>query len=217
MTTSFDISERLDRLERSNRQLRGLLAATFFLVGALLCMGAAAPRVVEAEKFILRDGSGTERGEIFATDTARGLVFFNKNGQRGIALAVSDAMNAVMVSDPNGNLRQTMTTTLDKSSLGVYRPGSDSAQFEVIDNTEGTAVTVRDRTNVDRVSLGESPKGAAIMMVDADGNTRTVMGDGVLGFASFSKDGGIAWSPGWDKFSPEEQRQMNSLFRKISK
>lgn len=217
MTTSFEISERLDRLERSNRRLKGLLAASFFLVGALLCMGAAAPKVVEAEKFILRDSSGTERGEMFATDTARGLVFFNKNGQRGIALAVSDAMNAVMISDPNGNLRQTMTTSMDESRLGLYRPGSDSAQFEVVDNTQGTAVTVRDRTNVDRVTLGESAKGAAIVMADTDGKTRTIMGDGVLGFASFSKEGGIAWSPGWDKFSPEEQKQMNSLFRKISK
>jgi hypothetical protein len=89
MTTSFEISERLDRLERSNRRLKGLLAATFFLVGAFLCMGAAAPKVLEAEKFILRDSAGTERGEMFATDTARGLVFFNKNGQRGIALAVA--------------------------------------------------------------------------------------------------------------------------------
>jgi len=62
-------------------------------------MGAAIPKVVEAEKFILRDASGTERGEMFATEAARGIVFFNKNGERGVALVVSDQMNALMISD----------------------------------------------------------------------------------------------------------------------
>jgi hypothetical protein len=44
-------------------------------------MGAASPtpRIIEAENIILRTGGGTERGELFASDTAWGLVLFNKN------------------------------------------------------------------------------------------------------------------------------------------
>ena len=208
-----EILVRLDKLERSNRHLKGSLSVALLFAVGLVCMGAAGPKVIEAEKFILRDSSGAERGEMFATDAARGLVFFNKNGERAVGLLASDQMNGLLIMDQNGNPRQSMTANLDKSTMGVYRPGSDSAQFEVINTAQGTALTVRDRANIDRVSLGQSGKGAVLVMTDTNGNDRTIMADGVLGFASFSKDGGVDWSPGWDKFSPEEQKQLNNLFR----
>jgi hypothetical protein len=217
MTIPSEISERLDKLERSNRRLEGLLSIVFCCVGAVWVMGAAVPKVLEAEKFVLRDSGGAERGEIFGTETSRGIVFFNKNGERGLALVVNDQMNALILADQNGNLRESMSVEKDKSSLDIYRPGSNTAQFQVIDTAQGTAVTVRDRANVDRVSLGESEKGAAMTMMDKDGRTRVVMADGELAFASFLKDGGIAWSPGWDKFSPEEQKQLNEVIRKSSR
>jgi hypothetical protein len=217
MLNQQTIEEKLDRLERSNRRLKIMMSVSFCIGAVLLFTGAGAPRVVEAEKFILRDSSGAERGEMFATDTARGLVFFTKGGEKGLAFVVSDEMNALMISDPNGNLRQTLTANMDESRLGLYRPGSNSAQFEVINNALGTALTIRDRGNADRVSLGESAKGAAVVMSDSKGGARTIMGDGALGFASLAKDGGIVWSPGWDKFSPEEQKQMNNVIRNSPK
>lgn len=79
MTTTPEIYERLNRLERSNRRLKMLLSACLCGGVALFLMGAASnPKVVEAEKFLLRDSAGVERGEMFASEAARGLVFFNK-------------------------------------------------------------------------------------------------------------------------------------------
>ena len=204
---------RLDKLERSNQRLKAILSISFCIGAVLLFIGAAAPKVVEAEKFILRDAGGVERGEIFTNDTGRGLVFFNKNGERALALLVSDQVNGLIIMDQNGNVRQSITTKMDGSNLSVFHPGSDSAQFEIVDSGPGTAITLRDRTNGDRVSMGISDKGAAVTLDDKNGAARAVMSDGGLSFVSFSKDGDIAWSPGWDKFSPEEQRQINRAIR----
>lgn len=207
------LCERLDRLELSNRRLKAMLSILLCTGAVLLFVGAAAPKVVEAEKFILRDAGGVARGEIFANENGRGLVFFNKNGERALALLVSDQVNGLIVMDQNGNVRQSITSKMDGSNLSVYHPGSDSAQFEVVDSGLGTAITFRDRTNGDRVSMGISDKGAAVTLNDKNGAARAVMSDGGLSFVSFSKDGDIAWSPGWDKFSPEEQRQINRAIR----
>ncbi len=213
MLSQQTIEERLEGLERSNRRLKAILSILFCVGAVLLFIGAAAPKIVEAEKFILRDAGGVERGEIFANENGRGLVFFNKNGERALALLVSDQVNGLIIMDQNGNVRQSISSKVDESSWSIFHPGSDSAQFEVVDNGLGTALTVRDRTNGDRVSLGISNKGAAVTLIDKDGANRAVVTDGNLTFASFSKDGDIAWSPGWDKFSPEEQKQINRAIR----
>jgi hypothetical protein len=218
VTITLEIYERLDTLERSNRRLKLLLSTCLCGAVALFLMGAASgPKVVEAEKFVLRDGAGVERGEMFATDAARGLVFYNKNGKQAVALVISDQMNGLVVFDQNGNLRQTITSKLDESAWSIFRPGSDSAQFTVTDNALGTGLTVRDRSNGDRVSLGVSDKGAAVGLVDKDGTNRAFVADGDPGFAAYSKSGDLTWAPGWDKFSPEEQNRMRQLLRKSPK
>lgn len=132
-------------------------------------------------------------------------------------MVVSDQMNGLIILDQNGNPRQSITSKIDESDWSIFRPGSRSAQFEVTDNVLGTGLTVRDRSNGDRVSLGVSDKGAAVGLVDKDGTTRTFMADGDPGFVSYSKGGDLTWAPGWDKFSTEEQNQMKRLLRKNPK
>ncbi len=62
MDDSDTLTQRLDRLERENRRLK---LAGAFLVLALVAVGAmgqvlpkAVPKVVEAERFVLRDPGG---------------------------------------------------------------------------------------------------------------------------------------------------------------
>jgi hypothetical protein len=179
--------------------------------------GAAspAPKVIEAQKIILRDTAGNERGELFATDTSWGLVLFNKNNTRAASLAVGSEMNVLLLFDQKGNIRQVFSAGMNESACNVLRPGSDSAQFAVTDNPQGTALTVRDGANNDRITLGLSPQGAGIVLADANGATRTIMGDSTLGFVVFSKDGALEWSPGWDKFSPDEKKRLRELLPKL--
>jgi hypothetical protein len=211
-----DTHERLARLERSNRILKAILSVCLACAAVVFLMGAAstAPKIIEAQKFILKDGAGNERGELFATDKAWGLVLFNKNETKAASIFVSSEMNGVILSDQNGNLRQSLTTDLDKSELNIYRPGSDAAQFEVIDSPLGAALTFRDRANNDRVNLGVSPKGSALTLADESGAIRAAVTGGPLGFVSYSKSGELDWAPGWDKFSPEEKAKMKQFMRK---
>lgn len=55
--------ERLDRLERSHRRLKRLSGVGLVVAAVAVLSGqAAGRRVVSAERFVLRDGSGTVRG-----------------------------------------------------------------------------------------------------------------------------------------------------------
>ena len=63
--TMNNMVQRLDRLERENRRLKLLGSLVLIGIATLLLMGQAKPnrvaKVIEAEKFILRDSSGSER------------------------------------------------------------------------------------------------------------------------------------------------------------
>jgi hypothetical protein len=218
MNTSTDIQERLDRLERSNRRLKvGFLAGLVF-AAVVVTTGAVSttPKVLEAEKIVLKDAAGNERGELFANENAWGLVLFNKNSTKAASLLVGETLNGVVLFDQNGNLRQTITTNLDKSEWDMFHPGSDSAQFEAIATGEGTALTVRDRANKPRVEIGTSTKGGSLVSAsDSNGRIRAMMSGGEVGFISYSKDGTLDWSPGWDKFSPEEKEKIKALLPKM--
>ena len=141
------LNERLDRLERENRRFK--VGALLVLIGivAVGIMGQAranAVRVVEAEKFVLRDSQGKERAELstlgdgspslhfygfyagrrhaivsLEADQASGtsgLQFNAANGKNRISLAVAVVGSAVVnVADLDGNVR---------ASLGVGRDGS---------------------------------------------------------------------------------------------
>ena len=217
MNTSTDIQERLSRLERSNRQLKVALLTGVLCAAVVVTMGAVstAPKVLEAEKIILRDAAGNERGQLFANENAWGMVLFNKNSTKAASLVISDTINGVVLFDQNGNLRQTTTTNLEQSEWNIFHPGSDVAQFEVIDTGQGTALTVHDRANKPRVELGVSPKGSALSVSDSNGRTRAMMSGGEIGFVSYSQDGTLEWSPGWDKFSPEQKEKIKALLPKM--
>ncbi len=88
--TSLDVlTQRLDRLERENRRLKRTRALVLVVVGALTLMGQTAPsnKVIEAERFVLRDGMGKMRAEL-ALDSAGGsrLYFFDEPGKPRVAL-----------------------------------------------------------------------------------------------------------------------------------
>jgi len=214
-----EIKLRLSRLERSNRRLKVAFYVCFCSGAGLILMGAAstAPKVIEAEKIILRDGAGNERGQLFANENAWGLVLFNKDSTKAASLLVSSTLNGVVLFDQNGNLRQTMTVNLEETKWDVFHPGSDAAQVELSDNGLGTALSFRDRANKPRIEMGVSPKGSGLSLSDEDGGIRASIIGGNPGFASFSQDGGIEWSPAWDKLSPEEKKKLKPLLQKMPK
>lgn len=215
--TSTEFEGRLTCLEKSNRHLKAVALICILGAVAFVFMGAdqTAPKTLEVQKITLKDALGNERGQLFATDTAWGLVLFNKDGSKASSMFVTRDMNAIILDDPNGNLREVLTSDLNQSQFQVFKPGSDSAQVAFTDNAAGTGLILRDRANVGRIGIGLSEKGAIIDLADKNGRTRAMMEDGEIGFATLTRDGDLRWSPDWDKFSPEEKAKMRSLMPKI--
>jgi hypothetical protein len=210
------IDQRLQRLESSNRIMKTALTVCLLVAVLVVTIGATsvAPKILDVQKIILRDEAGNERGQLFATDKAWGLVLFNKGGTRAASLFVGSEANGLLLSDRNGNVRQALTSDLDKTQWSILRPGSEKAQFEVTDNAQGTAVVVRDRGNAERVELGATDKGSILMLSDSNGTARTVLTENEDGIETFSGDGTLHWSPSWDKLSPEGKERLKRLLPK---
>jgi hypothetical protein len=212
------IDQRLQKLESSNRVMKAALTVCILVVVSVVTIGATsvAPRVLDVQKIILRDEAGNERGQLFATDKAWGLVLFNKGGTRGASLFVAQDANGLFLSDGNGNLRQAFTSDLNGTKWSVLRPGSDKAQFELTDSAQGTGLVVRDRANAERVEFGASAsdQGSTLMLSDRNGRVRTILSETGDGIMTYGEDGSVKWSPAWDKLSPREKEHLKGLLPK---
>jgi len=182
---------------------------------ALFTMAArpATPKVLEAEKIVLRDTNGNERGQLFANEKSWGLVLYTEGGQQALGLVASTAVNGLVISDQNGYGRQMFTSDRNQTIWGIFHPGSKLAQIEITDKLAGAEVVVRDRADVQRIELGVADKGPGLALSDANGTMRMVLSEGVV--ASFLEDGTIKWSPEWEKLNPEEKQRLKHLFPRM--
>lgn len=211
--------ERLQRLESSNRLMKIGLAVCLFIGVVVFTAGAfpAEQKVLDVQKIVLHDEAGNERGQLFATDKAWGLVLFNNDGSKGVSLFVAPTQaNGFFLADRNGNLRQTVTANLTETNWSILRPGSAKAQFEIADNAQGTGVVIRDRANMPRVELGASEKGPMVMLSDNNATARTVLMEGGDGIMTFTNEGDVQWSPTWDKLTPKERSNSRDCCRNSS-
>ena len=86
--TMAGLRERLDHLERQHRTLKRAASCAALVIAGVLLMGQAtpAPRVIEAEKFVVRDPDG-------------------QSGKPGAAMEVSaEEIPALLLSDGQGKV-----------------------------------------------------------------------------------------------------------------
>src|SRR5712692_1255889 len=116
------LEQRLDNLERSNRNMRAGLIICMLVAIVLFTMAARpnAPKVLEAEKIVLRDANGNERGQLFANEKSWGLVLFTESGKQALGLVASTAVNGLVISDQNGYGRQMFTSDRNQTNWGIF-------------------------------------------------------------------------------------------------
>src|SRR5580658_6563126 len=124
--------ERLSRLEsqqakllRSNKHLRMTTGAMLLLCGALFTMAqtSTVTDTVEAQQFLLRDGTGKLRGSMgVLSDGAVGLNLSDPNGRTRITVDLaSNGTPGVDLYDQNGKVRATMALGDDGDpGVGLY-------------------------------------------------------------------------------------------------
>jgi hypothetical protein len=129
-------AQRFNRLELENLWLKRLVAFVIVGIAALLFMGQAKPpdvaKVVEAQSFILRDGSGRIRARLEVVDEKLALVFQDEKG------TVRASLTTIKGGEPSLNLYDEAGNAQDKhrdgnkASNGSHREGREAGVFSGI-------------------------------------------------------------------------------------
>ena len=100
--------KRLEWLEAENRRIKRIGAAALLGAVVLVVMGQAGPsnvaKVIEAERFVVRDTSGSVTAVLGVNpDRNMGLEIRDKNGKAGVALGMGSNGNpALRLDGPDG-------------------------------------------------------------------------------------------------------------------
>jgi len=109
-TTLDRLTQRLDRVERENRRLKRIGGVALIGLAAVALMGQAMPgkvaKVVEAERFIVRDLSGGARANLgLDPEGTIRLVLLDKRGTPVLTLAgMSSGSSALALGSKDGVL-----------------------------------------------------------------------------------------------------------------
>jgi hypothetical protein len=95
---------RLESLEKENRRIKRIGALALFGAVALVVMGQAEPgnvgKVIEAERFVVRDSSGSVSAVLGVIPNGNmGLEIRDKNGKAGLALSMGVSRNPALRLD----------------------------------------------------------------------------------------------------------------------
>lgn len=139
------LMNRLDRVERENRRLKEVGSVVLVAVASLVLMGQAVPnvaKVVEAERFVLRDASGKLRAELAVDDNgAAYLSILDREGKgsRAMVAVLPNGSGGLVVSDREGKATAQLDLGLfdgDKPGLRLFQEG---LRAELALRSDGTA------------------------------------------------------------------------------
>lgn len=139
-----DIPERLAKLEKQNRRLQGALLGTLIVFSTIILMGQAAPspRILEAQKFVLKDGNGNVRGWMGVIGNGSELNLGNANQHPMISLEVSNDAGDLHFY---GSRRSGMNLGINSGHPSVSIVGADGVgSTGIAFGTNGPSVRLED-------------------------------------------------------------------------
>ena len=175
-----ELVERLERLERAHRRLKGFALAALVLAAALATIYATqpVPQKITAHEFDLMDDSGRVRAELHIDFGNRPtLTFRDANGFPLVTLAAGDQPSLCLMRA--GNEEQILLTiSKDYYGLGLY---GKTARAGLAVTKGSPALSIFDETGKERAVLDLTAGGPSLDLSDARGypltsiNTKGVM------------------------------------------
>jgi hypothetical protein len=125
-----ELTERVQALERQNKNLKryGIAAAALLGVVGLSSMASSMCKTVWAERFVLQDSQGRERGVITAYETGGTptLSLLDHKGQKALSFGVADSGRAyVEIPGAEGMVRSQFAVSPE--GLATIEKGKDVA------------------------------------------------------------------------------------------
>jgi hypothetical protein len=117
------IQKRLHKLERQNRWIKQAGMLLVLIVGAVVVMGqTTASKVVEAERFVLKDGTGKTRGT-WDTEPYTKLLLYDESERVTLGLVSYDGKSSGHISIANRSLDTGVIISPDEMVLGKLEEG----------------------------------------------------------------------------------------------
>jgi hypothetical protein len=150
MTEAADLTlaRRVERLERAQRRWRRLAMASALGLAAVGVMGQKpAPRIVEAERFILRDAAGRVRAELVVDgEQSVALRFKDPDSMPRLSIGTENGSAVVVLNEQGGRVRAGLVTLPHGAPALTFYDNNGRNRAELALSREGTpALSINDR------------------------------------------------------------------------
>jgi hypothetical protein len=171
------LSERMDKIEKQNRLLKGVMVvlamflSTFVLIGANMGPSDGRFRQISAQRISIVDDTGQEIMLVgFEKELGTGIRILNKAGKRilGIGITPDGSGSGILVSDTEGRPRIGMG--MDEGIPSVAMTDENGKKILAMGgDTQGYGFVVMDANEVERAGLGFNKGDTGIVLYDEKG------------------------------------------------
>ncbi len=179
------VFERLKKLERHNRRLKGAGLLSLVLVSGIVLMGQATPksRTVEANEFILSDSNGRRRAILSLVGEAAALALSDEKGITRALLVVDKNGASFNLADANKTLRTSLALGKDGQFL-ILRDADGGVRATISVGENGPLFSISDKDGF-RAELGSTS-----LVTPSTGETHKTSAASIV---MFNKDGKVIW------------------------
>jgi hypothetical protein len=145
---NLTLARRIERLERAERRWRTVAATAVLGVAAVVLMGQKpAPRIVEAERFILRDAAGRVRAELAVeSEQSVALRFRDPDTMPRLSIGTENGASVLVLNEQGGKVRAGLVTLPHGApALTLYDPNGKNRAELALTREGAPALTILDR------------------------------------------------------------------------